>query len=344
VPGTVIRSRLSLDKAAKRLEELLGQPVSFVDNTVGSEVQKAVAVMQNGQVVMLENTRFYPEDEKGAESFAKKIVDDTGARLFVLDGFSVAHRDQASVTGVARVIKSRGGVAVAGQLVQKEIEFLVKALLEVPRRPYVAFLGGAKVADKIKVIDKLSDIADALVIGGAMLYPFLRAKGLAAGEDPLGRGEAEVNKDIETARHLLAKAESKIVIPEWVVAASGDGEQSDFLVAAGIPAGYRIKDVNLIAASQLPGVPGTIVWNGPFGQFEVTPYDQGTISLLKYISEQTRSGTVSVTGGGDTEKAIKVAKKAGVEVQFSHVSTGGGAMLELLEGKELPGLAVLTDK
>jgi len=333
--------RLSLKKAAWRLGELMRDKVLLLtsispEDPINPDILPWVSCLAPGSVSLLENTRFYEGDEKGDMELARKIVDSTGAQIFVMDGFSAAHRGHASVTGVAKVIQERGGVAVAGDLLQKEIEYLGKKLIESPARPYVALMGGAKVADKMKIIDNLLENVDALVIGGAMIYPFLRAKSEKMGVDPLGRSEAEIAGDIEAARRILTGPHyEKIILPYRLVMADN-----------------RIKDVDptelisllLSRINGRYGTPGTIVWNGPFGQVEVAPYDRGTTALLGYISGQNQQGAVTITGGGDTEKAIKVAMKAGVDVRFSHISTGGGAMLELLEGKELPGIAVLNNR
>ena len=336
IPEAEVRSRLSLRQAAEKLGDLFDCPVRFVGDTIGPKVREAVSHLVDGEVILLENTRFYPQDEKGDMDFARQIVADTGAKFFVLDGFSVAHRNQSSVTGVANAVKENGGVAVAGHLLQQEIDFLGKALIENPKRPYVAFMGGAKVGDKIKVIENLLERVDALVIGGAMVYPFMRAKEQFAGSDPLGRTDMEIAADVESARRILTGPHCRKVILPWKM----------------VMADNRIKDVDEEALSKLLmekidaglGVPGTIVWNGPFGKFEVFPYNRGTMMLLGYISQKNKAGAITITGGGDTEKMIKVAKQAGMEVRFSHISTGGGAMLELLEGKELPGLAVLNNR
>lgn len=335
--------RLSLRKAAKRLGELLENEVLFLTSPeptdpINPSILPIIEALNPGRVVLLENTRFYEGDEKGDENLARKIVDSTGAQIYVNDAFAAAHRDHASVTGIARIIQERGGLAVAGHLMRQEIEFLGKALIENPARPYVAFMGGAKVGDKIKVIERLLDTVDALVIGGAMVYPFLRIMGLEpATVDPLGRSDEETIPDIEAAQRILGGPHGKKIL----------------LPLGFVKEGNKIKDVhpelfeadlNRNLLRRLGGDPKTIVWNGPFGQFEVPPYDAGTRKLLEWITFWAKRGAVAITGGGDTEKMIKVARKAGVEVEFSHISTGGGAMLELLEGRELPGIAVLNDR
>lgn len=341
---TAIRTaqlRLSLHLAAKRLGELLGEEVLFLTSPdpmdpINPEIRPILDCMPAGKVIMLENTRFYEGDEKGDMELARKIVDSTGAQIFVMDGFSAAHRGHVSVTGAAQVIQERGGVAVAGDLLQKEIEYLGQKLIEAPRRPYVAFMGGAKVADKIKVIDNLLENVDTLVIGGAMIYPFLRAKGEKMGLDPLGRSEEAIAGDIESARRVLTGSNYHKILLPWRMTMS-EGRIKD------IDAEELVKMLDQKITRQV-GTPGTIIWNGPFGQFELAPYDRGTLALLDYISQANKNGAITITGGGDTEKMLKVARKAGVEVLFSHISTGGGAMLELLEGRELPGIAVLNSR
>ncbi len=336
IPEAEVRSKLSLKKAYGVLEDLFDCPIRRVEDTIGPKVREAAATLVDGELLGLENCRFYPQEEKGDPDFARQIVEDTGARFFVDDGLGALHRSHASVDGVARVIREKGGFAVAGHLVQKEIEFLSRALLENPRRPYVAFLGGAKVADKIRVIENLLSVVDILVIGGAMIFPFLRARGDYMGQDPLGRSEEEIASDIESARRVLTGPNYHKVLLPWKMTVMNDRIKD-------IDAEELLKMLDQKITRQV-GTPGTIVWNGPFGQFEVAPYDRGTLALLGYISEANKQGAITVTGGGDTGKMIKVARKAGVEVRFSHISTGGGAMLELLEGKVLPGIAVLNDR
>ncbi len=279
--------RLSLRKVADRLREILKEKqtvcsdddVGFVGASAGKEVREAAKKLGPGQFLVLENTRFHPGDEKGDENLAKAIAEDTGAEIYVLDGFSVAHRDQASVTKVAKYVKEKK--AVAGILVKKEIDYLANALLHSPAKPYYAFMGGAKVADKIKVIENLLPKLDGLVIGGAMLYPFLVAKGLKAGSDPLKRAAADAEADAAVARKAAEKAGGRLILPTAVVAVSDSGEAKEFDAAQGIPDGFRIRDVapgpllRLLAESYgRTGEPKTAVWNGPFGLFEQEPFDK----------------------------------------------------------------------
>ncbi len=353
----LVRQRLSLEKAAAKLEQMLvGRQilargdVRFVAATTGAQVAEVAATVQPATILVLENARFDLRDEQGSDALAREIVDATQADVFVLDGFSVAHRPQASVTKVATKVPS--GQAVAGYLIMDELKFLKSALLESPVTPYYAFMGGAKVGEKIQVIENLLTRLDRLFVGGAMLYPFLLAKGFRAGADPLGRDAEEIAKDVACAEQLLLQNGKKIVIPTAVTVElkSGDPAERDAADSRGIPEDSRIRDVAaaplkaaISTETEITGKPRTVVWNGPFGMFEKQSFDAGTVQLLRQLDEWTKDGCVTVTGGGDSEKAIKHAVKVLQQpVRLSHISTGGGAMLELLEGKVLPGIEALS--
>ncbi len=317
---------MSLQPVAKRLEELLGRPVKMAPDCVGPEVEAMRP--KPGEVVLLENLRFHPEEEKNDPGFSKKLA--ALADVYVNDAFGSAHRAHASTVGIIEFMPK----AAAGLLMDKELEWLGKVTSN-PDRPSIAILGGAKVSDKIEVIQNLMKVVDKLLIGGAMAYTFFKAKG-----EPTGKSLVEVDK-IDLAKDLMAKAGDKLVLPiDHAVAPEfkGGGEASyvDTIPADTMALDIGPKTVDLfakaIAASK------TIIWNGPMGVFELPPYDVGTVAVAKAVAE---SGAISVVGGGDSEKAIKTA---GVSSKITHVSTGGGASLEFLAGVELPGVAALTDK
>ena len=330
--------KYSLRPVAARLEELLGQPVAFASDCVGSAAEEIVANLRDGGVALLENVRFHPEEEKNDPAFAQALA--KLGDVYVNDAFGSAHRAHASTEGVARIVP----VAVAGFLMQKELRYLAQEL-EKPARPFVVVLGGAKVSDKITVIDRLLEKADVILIGGAMAYTFELAKGRS-----IGKSLSEPDK-IETARAALNKAQEargKFLLPvdSYIV------EQIDFekrTVSPGkftapnesIPDGWMGVDIgpetiklfgDEIAKAR------TIFWNGPMGVFEIKDCAKGTFAIAEAIAANT--GAVSIIGGGDSVKAVK---KARVADKITFISTGGGASLELLEGKELPGVAALSD-
>ena len=317
---------MSLKPVARRLEELLGRTVKMAPDCIGPDVEAMKPAP--GEVLLLENVRFHPEEEKNDLEFARKLA--AGADLFVQDAFGSAHRAHASTVGVAKILP----VAAAGLLMEKELEYLGRAISN-PDRPCIALLGGAKVSDKIEVIQNLLGIVDRLLIGGAMAYTFLRAAGR-----PTGKSKVEEDKT-DLAREVLATAGDKLMLPaDHVVAAElKAGAPSE--VADSIPGdklGVDIGPKTIQAYSEVIAGAKTIIWNGPMGVFEMPPWDNGTVAVARAVAE---SGAVSVVGGGDSEKAIKAA---GVAAKISHISTGGGASLEFLSGLELPGVAALTDK
>ncbi len=317
---------MSLKPVAARLQELLGQPVVMAPDCIGPEVEKLKA--GSDRVILLENVRFHPEEEKNDPEFARQLA--AGCDYYVNDAFGSAHRAHASTEAITRFVSK----AAAGLLMEKELEYLTRVTQD-PPRPCIAILGGAKVSDKIEVIENLLRIVDRLLIGGAMAYTFK----LALGES-VGKSLVEPDK-VDLARDLLAKAGDKLMLPvDHVVAAQVEAAAPSQVVET-IPddmAGVDIgpKTVELYAAEIAKA--RTIIWNGPMGVFEKPPFDAGTVALARAVAA---SGALSVVGGGDSEKAVKAA---GVADKISHVSTGGGASLEFLSGLTLPGVAALTDK
>jgi phosphoglycerate kinase len=314
---------MSLKPIAVKLAELLGKPVAMAPDCVGPAVEAMLP--KPGEVLLLENLRFHPEEEKNDPEFSKQLA--KLCDVYVNDAFGSAHRAHASTVGMIAFVKQ----AAAGLLMDKEIEYLTKAVKN-PARPCVAILGGAKVSDKIEVIQNLMKVVDKLMIGGAMAYTFLRARGE-------GTGKSLVEEDkIDLARELMAEAGSKLMLPvDHVVAAelkAGVATQVVDKVPDGMM-GLDIGPKTIAAYEQVIAGAKTVIWNGPMGVFETPPFDKGTVALAQAVAA---SGAVSVVGGGDSEKAIK---SAGVSDKISHISTGGGASLEFLAGIELPGVAAL---
>ncbi|HBG44127.1 MAG TPA: phosphoglycerate kinase, partial [Firmicutes bacterium] len=314
-----------------RLSELLGTSVTKLNDCIGPEVEQAIAGMQPGDVVLLENVRFYAEEEANDPEFAKKLAG--LADLFVNDAFGTAHRAHASTEGVAKVLPG-----VAGLLMQKEIETMGKAL-EDPARPFVAVLGGAKVSDKIGVIKNLLTKVDVLLIGGGMAYTFLKAKGLEIGKSLLD------SEKVDLARELMQQAVQKgvkLIVTEDVVVAkefSADTEYKTVKVSE-IPADWQGVDIGPETIARFAGEIAkakTVIWNGPMGVFEIVPFDNGTRAIAAAIAKC--DGT-TIIGGGDSAAAVE---QMGFADKMTHVSTGGGASLEFLEGIELPGVKVLQD-
>ena len=315
---------MSLAPVAARLAELLGKPVAMAPDCIGPAVEAMLP--KPGEVLLLENLRFHPGEEKNDPEFSRQL-----ARLsdvYVNDAFGSAHRAHASTVGMIAHLPQ----AAAGLLMDKEIEYLTKATHN-PARPCVAILGGAKVSDKIEVIRNLMKVVDQILIGGAMAYTFLRARG-----ETTGKSLVEEDK-IELARELMAQAGGKLLLPEDHVIAAELKAGADTKTVARVPDGMLGLDIgpktieayaNVIAAAK------TVIWNGPMGVFEMPPFNRGTVALAKAVAA---SGAVSVVGGGDSEKAIQ---SAGVADRISHISTGGGASLEFLAGLELPGVAAVA--
>ncbi len=322
---------LGLRPVAGRLSELIGKPVLMAPDCVGAEVRKVASALADGSVVLLENVRFHPEEEKNDPAFAKSLISDTGSTVFVNDAFGSAHRAHASTEGVSHHVKT----SVAGLLMEKELRYLGLAL-EAPERPFVAVLGGAKVSDKIPVIDNLLPRVDALLIGGGMAYTFFRAQGLAT-----GKSLVEEDK-VELAKSLLAKARGKIHLPvDHVVASAFAAEAARRTVAVTqVPEGWMGLDIGPATAaafSQEVRRARIVLWNGPMGVFEMKPFAEGTLAVARALAES--SGT-TIVGGGDSVAAVT---QMGLADKISHVSTGGGASLEFLAGDPLPGVLCLKE-
>ena len=322
--------KYSMKPTATHLAGLLGKPVAFVGECVGAEAQAAAAALKAGELLVLENTRFYPGETKNDLTLAAQMA--ALADIYVNDAFGSAHRAHASTEGVAHFLP-----AVAGFLMEKELAYLGGAL-ENPRRPFVAILGGAKVSDKIAVIESLLDKADVLLIGGGMANTFFKAQGLAIG-DSLVEDAA-----LDTARTFVAKAGSRLVLPvDVVVADAFDANAAMQTVPVdAVPAGWRILDIGpaTVARFREALTPAkTVVWNGPLGVFEFPRFAVGTVSVAGILAELPDATTV--IGGGDSAAAVA---QAGLADKMSHISTGGGASLEFLEGKALPGVMALNDR
>ncbi len=322
---------LSLKPVAARLSELLGRPVAMAADCVGEEVRKAAGALTDGSVLLLENVRFHPEEEKNDPAFAKRLIDDSGATVFVNDAFGSAHRAHASTEGVSHYVKT----SVAGLLMEKEIKYLGMAL-EAPERPFVAILGGAKVSDKIQVIESLLPRVDTLLVGGGMAYTFFRAQGLA-----IGKSLVEADK-VEMARGLLDRGKGKIRLPtDHVVAAEFRADAaSKTLPVNEIPEGWMGLDIGPATAKAFAGVVSQariVLWNGPMGVFEMKPFAEGTLEMARALAAS--KGT-TIVGGGDSVAAVT---QMGLADKITHVSTGGGASLEFLAGDPLPGVACLKE-
>jgi len=323
---------LSLRPCAERLSNLIGKDVKQLDDCIGPEVEKIISDMKDGDVVLLENLRFYQEEEKNDPGFASKLA--SLGDVYVNDAFGTAHRAHASTEGVTKFLK----VAVAGFLLAKEIEYFDKVLTD-PVRPFVAILGGAKVSDKIMVIENLLNKVDALLIGGGMAYTFLKAQGMEVGSSKL-----EMDK-IDVAKSIMSKAKQrgvKLVLPiDHLIADKLDAVSNTRVVTDVIPQGWMALDIGPKTVDEFKKelrYAKMIVWNGPLGVFEIKKFSRGTEDVARFIAGLK---TISIIGGGDTASAIS---KFGLERSMTHISTGGGASLEYLEGKTLPGIAALNDK
>jgi phosphoglycerate kinase len=322
---------LSLRPVAARLSELLGKTVALAPDCVGPEVGPLAAALADGDVMLLENVRFHKEEEANDPAFAGALVKDAGATVFVNDAFGTAHRAHASTEGVSRHVKR----SVAGLLMEKELRFLGLAL-EAPERPFVAVLGGAKVSDKIQVIESLLPRVDALLLGGGMAYTFFRAQGLST-----EKSLVEEDK-VELARALLARAGGKIHLPVDHVVASAFREDAErrTLPVSEVPAGWMGLDIGPKTAAAFAlkaGAARIVLWNGPMGVFEMKPFAEGTLAMARALAD---SPGISIVGGGDSVAAVTQMGLAG---KIDHVSTGGGASLEFLSGDVLPGVACLEE-
>ena len=327
----------SLRPAADRLRELVEVPVEFVADVVGSDARNAAAALRGGEILLLENTRFLPGEETNDPNLAEELA--ALGDVYVNDAFGTAHRAHASTVGVAEHMKSQGKPVVAGLLMEAELRYLGGAMAS-PERPFLAILGGAKISGKIDVIEHLLPRVDRLLIGGAMANTFFRALGLETGDSLVE------DQRVEMARDLLDRAGETLVLPEdCVIAEEASPDAPTRSVARdAVPDGWKILDIGPRSVSlfrqALEGA-RTVVWNGPMGMFEVEPFSGGTDGVARAVADITRSGATTIIGGGDTAAAVK---DAGLAERMSHVSTGGGASLEFLEGRTLPGVAVLDDK
>jgi phosphoglycerate kinase len=328
-PDGQVKENLRLTPVAARLSELLGKPVAKVNDCIGPEVEKAVKALKPGDVLLLENLRFHAEEETNDPAFAKALAG--LAEVFVNDAFGTAHRAHASTEGVTHYLPG-----VAGFLMEKEIDYLSRAT-ENPEHPYVAIIGGAKVSGKIEVLENLLGKVDALLIGGGMANTFLKAQGYQVGQSLV-----EDDK-LDLARDILARAGGKLHLPVDVVVASAFEATAEYKVVPvdQVPAGWRIMDIGpktVAAYGKVLKPAKTVAWNGPMGVFEFAPFAEGTKAVAQLLAGLK---AVTVIGGGDSAAAVA---QAGLTAKMSHVSTGGGASLEFLEGKTLPGVAALQDK
>ena len=328
-------SKYSLAPVAERLKELLGKPVIFASDCVGEQAESRSKALKNGNVLLLENLRFHPEEEQNDEGFSRQLAALCDG-IFVNDAFGSAHRAHASVVGITKFVRQ----AAAGLLMEQELEYLGKALTN-PERPFVAILGGAKVSDKIEVIENLIKIADTLLIGGAMAYTFFRAKGFTTGKSLVEEDKTDL------ALTLLGEAVERgcrIVLPvDHILARSTEeGAQTQLTGTEGTPSDWMGLDIGPktmeLFRKEIVGA-RTIVWNGPLGMFEKPAFARGTLEIARAIADATTNGATSIVGGGDSVAAVE---QAGLADRISHISTGGGASLEFLAGRKLPGVEALT--
>jgi phosphoglycerate kinase len=323
---------LRLDPVARRLRELLEKRVTKLADCIGPAVETAIAAAAGGDVLLLENVRFHPEEEKNDPAFARQLA--ALADVYVNDAFGTAHRAHASTEGVARILPG-----VCGFLIQKELQIMGRALTE-PKRPFVAIIGGAKVSSKISVILNLAAKVDTLIIGGAMIFTFLKAQGIEVGRSLVE--EKFLTKAGEIWGELKAMPQLKLLTPVDVVVAAEAVAGAPFAVVPidGIPPdkmGLDIGPATVALFTEAIGAADTIVWNGPVGVFEIEPFDRGTTEIARALAA---TGAVTIIGGGDSAAAVE---RAGVAEKITHISTGGGASLEYLEGRELPGIAILRN-
>jgi phosphoglycerate kinase len=328
--------KYSLAPVAERLSSLLGQPVTLAPDSVGPEVTSLVAALTPGQILLLENVRFHGEEEKNDPGYAKELA--SLADVYVDDAFGTSHRAHASTEGVPSILKSEGKPAVAGYLLKKELDYLGGALDE-PKRAFVAILGGAKVKDKIAVIEALLPKVDKLIIGGGMAYTFYKANGLEIGQSLLDENS------LEFCRQVLKDGHGKIELPNDCVVGkdfSNDTERKVVDVAE-MPSDFQGLDIGPSTIERFASIiknAQTVLWNGPMGVFEFPNFAAGTIAVAKAMAEATKAGTTTIVGGGDSAAAVE---QFGFAEEMTHISTGGGASLEFLEGKILPGVNILDN-
>jgi len=342
-PGGKKDGTLSLSPAAERLGKLLGRKVKFITDCAGAKAEEAAAGMAGGEVILLENLRFHPGEKKGDPEFARSLA--RLADLYIDDAFGTAHRAHASMVAVPELI----GTAAAGYLLKKEIDYLGRAV-EAPKRPFIAILGGAKVSDKIGVIKNLLNRVDSLLIGGAMAYTFLKAQGIPVGDSKVeeeieGKDGGKISV-INLVKEIMEKAEKngvEILLPlDHIEADRFDaGAETRIVPRDGINQGWLGMDIGpetIELYSRRIAAAGTVVWNGPMGVFEMEPFAGGTMAVARALAA---SPAISIIGGGDSVAAVN---RSGVADRITHISTGGGASLEFLRGKTLPGINALTDK
>ncbi len=330
-------AKYSLKPAAKKLEELLGKPAAFALDCIGPGAEAQSKALRDGEVLVLENVRFHPEEERNDEAFSKQLAALCDG-VFVCDAFGSAHRAHASVVGITRFVRQ----AAAGLLMEKELAYLGKAVTN-PERPFVAILGGAKVSDKIEVVENLMKIADAMLIGGGMAYTFLKADGHS-----IGKSLVEDDK-LDLAKRLREEAQQKkfaLLLPvDHVVGAEFKPDTVAKIVSVhDTPDGWMGLDIGpktIETYKQKLAGAKTIVWNGPMGVFEMPAFAKGTLEIAKAVADATTAGATSIIGGGDSVAAVH---QSGVANKISHISTGGGASLEFLAGRKLPGVEALTSK
>jgi phosphoglycerate kinase len=330
-----VKESLRLTPVANRLSELLGQTVVKTDDCVGDAVAAQIAAMENGQVALLENLRFYAGEEKNDPEFTKQLA--ALADVYVNDAFGTAHRAHSSTEGVTHYLKP----SVAGYLIEKELQYLQSAI-EQPKKPLAAIIGGSKVSSKIGVIETLLDKVDKLLIGGGMIFTFYKARGLS-----VGKSLVEEDK-LELAKSLEAKAKERgveLLLPTDVVVADNFSAEANSQTVSidAIPDGWMGLDIGPNSVKVFQDALSdckTVIWNGPMGVFEFDKFAVGTEAIAHSLAELTKKDATTIIGGGDSVAAVE---KVGVADQMSHISTGGGASLELLEGKELPGIAALDD-
>lgn len=336
-PKGEFKDDMRLTPVAKRLSELLGAPVLKLDDCIGEEIKSKLTELKDGEVALLENIRFYKEEEKNDPEFAKKLAE--LADIYVNDAFGAAHRAHCSTAGIAQFVKP----AVSGLLMEKELSAL-GGLLQNPQRPFVAIVGGSKVSTKIGVLDNLIDKVDTLIVGGGMTYTFMKAQGYS-----VGNSICEIDKT-DVALELMKKAKEKnvnLLISDDILISDAFAESANTQIVSAkeIPDGWEGVDAGPKSIEKMKEVilnSKTILWNGPVGVFEIDKFSKGTKAVAEFVALATNSGAKSVLGGGDTVAAIEKFHIA--PESYSHISTGGGASLEFIEGKILPGVAALDDK
>ena len=327
---------MSLRPAAMRLGELLGKEVQFAEDCIGPEASNMIDKLKSGGCLLLENLRFHAEETANDPEFAGKLA--SLADIYVNDAFGSAHRAHASTEGVTHHFNQ----SVAGFLMEKELEYLDRALAE-PKRPFVAILGGAKISGKIDVIRSLMDKVDKLIIGGGMAFTFAKAMGYKIGKSLLEKDKVELARELIAA---VQNSRAELIFPSDAVVASeiSDSAETQVVDIDKIPDGMMGLDIGPATIkhfSEMLAGAGTVVWNGPMGVFETAQFSEGTYAIARLLAQMTESGTITIVGGGDSVAAVS---KAGLDEKLSHISTGGGASLEFLEGKSLPGVEALTDQ